>query len=183
MRRRELIRLIGLSPVWPLMARADARIIKIGVLWHAGSADEEKLYLGILTKASSDLGYVEGKNIALLNRYPAEQPELFRSLAKELVESNVDVIVATTSLGSLALKQITNSIPIVFVTEPDPVGSGLVVSLAHPGRNFTGLSTISTDIAGKRLNLIREAIPSVQPRSKANSRTRKTLSSKGMTVA
>jgi putative tryptophan/tyrosine transport system substrate-binding protein len=161
MRRRVFLGLIGISPIWPRMARADARMVKIGVLWHAGSADEEKVYLNILTKAFSDLGYAEGKNIALLNRYPAEQPERFRSLAKELVESNVDVIVATTSPGSVALKQLTNTIPIVFVTEPDPVGSGLVVSLAHPGGNFTGVSTLSTDLSGKRLSIMKDAIPSL----------------------
>jgi putative ABC transport system substrate-binding protein len=85
------------------------------VLWHAGSAQEEDVYLRVLTKAFNDLGYVEGKNLELEHRFPAEQPERFRTLARELVESNVDVIVAVNALGAVMLKQATSTIPIVFV--------------------------------------------------------------------
>lgn len=125
------------------------------MLWHAGSAEEEKIYLDVMTNAFRDLGYVEGRNVLFLHRFPAEQPDRFRSLAIELVESNVDVVIAITPLGAVTLKQI----PVVFAISPDPVGSGLVASLAHPGGNLTGLSTISSDLTGKRLSLLQEAIP------------------------
>ncbi|UPK00062.1 ABC transporter substrate-binding protein [Bradyrhizobium sp. 172] len=166
MRRRDFIRLVGLSPALPLAARAQqgatsGRAAKIGVLWHAGSAEEEKVYLDSLTKAFDDLGYVQGKNVVFLHRFPAEQLEQFRSLAKELVESNADVIVAITAPGAIVLKQITSTIPVVFAIVPDPVGTALVASLAHPGGNLTGLSVIGTDLSGKRLSLLKEAVPSL----------------------
>src|SRR3954451_24367046 len=117
MRRRDFIRLVGMSPALPLVARAQqgatsGKVAKIGVLWHGGSAEEEKVYLDILTKAFNDLGYAQGKNVMFLHRFPAEQLERFRTLAKELVESNADVIVAVTSPGAAVLKQTTSTIPI-----------------------------------------------------------------------
>jgi putative ABC transport system substrate-binding protein len=163
MRRREFIRLIGLSPVWPLKARAQqsTKIAKIGVLWHAGSADEERVYLDTLTKALANLGYIEGKNVTFIHRFPGERIDRYHSLAQELIDSDVDVVVAVTLAGAIALQQVTNAVPIVFVTVPDPVGSGLVVSLAHPGGNLTGLSIIATDTSGKRLSLFKEAVPTL----------------------
>ena len=163
MRRREFIRVVGLSAISPLLAQAQegARAARIGVLWHAGSAEEEKVYLDILTKAFSDLGYVEGKNIVFLHRFPAELLERFRGFARELVESKPDVIVAITPSGAAVLKQTTSTIPIVFSVVPDPVGAGLVASLAHPGGNLTGLSGMGTDLSGKRLSLLREAVPNL----------------------
>lgn len=130
---------------------------KVGVLWHAGSAEEEQLYLDILTKAFNDLGYVEGKNVVFLHRIPAERLEKFRSFASELVESKV----AITPPGAAVLKQTTSTIPVVFSVVPDPVGSGLVASLAHPGGNLTGLSLMGSDLSGKRLSLVKKATPSL----------------------
>jgi putative ABC transport system substrate-binding protein len=164
MRRREfIIRVAGLSVVLPSIALAQqsARIAKIGVLWHGGSAEEERVYLDILTKAFNDLGYIEGENVVFLHRFPGEQLERIRSFAKDLVLSNPDVIIAIVAPGAVALKQITSTIPIVFVVVPDPVGSGLVASLAHPGGNLTGLSFMAPDLNGKRLSLLKEAIPSL----------------------
>lgn len=163
MQRREFILVVGSAAVWPLITHAQqsAKRARIGVLWHAASAEEEKVYLDTLTKAFNDLGYIEGKNAVFLHCFPAEQPERFRSLARELVESNVDVIVAITVPGAVALKQITSAIPIVFVVAPDPVGTGLVASLAYPGGNLTGLSFMTPDLSGKRLSLLKEAIPSL----------------------
>jgi putative tryptophan/tyrosine transport system substrate-binding protein len=163
MRRRKVIQLIGLLPLWSPMARPqqNSKIAKIGVLWHAGSADEERVYLDTLTKTFRDLGYIEGKNVAFVHRFPAERIDRFQSLANEIVGSNVDVAIAVTLAGAIALKQITNTVPIVFVAIPDPVGSGLVNSLAHPGGNLTGLSIIGADISGKRLSLFKEAVPTL----------------------
>jgi putative tryptophan/tyrosine transport system substrate-binding protein len=129
--------------------------------WHAGSADEEEVYLSALRKAFSDLGYVEGKTIDLDHRFPAEQPDRFRSLARELVESKVDAIIAVTALGAKEAKQASRTIPIVVVIDPDPIRDGLVESLAHPGGNVTGLSLMADDLSGKRLALLKEAVPNL----------------------
>src|ERR1700742_4261427 len=126
MERRDFITLLGgVAVAYPLAVQAQQlkKVRRIGVLWHAGSPEEEDVYLRILTKAFNDLGYVEGQNLELEHRFPAEQPERFRTLARELVDSKVDVIVAVTALGAAMLKQATSTIPIVFVLAPDPVGT------------------------------------------------------------
>jgi putative ABC transport system substrate-binding protein len=161
MRRRKFITLLGSTALaWPFALRAQQRkaMPRVGVLWHAANAKEEEEYLGALTKAFHELGYFEGKNISLEHRFPAEQPERFRALAQDLVESKVDVIVAVTGLGAREAKRATSAIPIVLVADPDPVGNGLVESLAHPGGNVTGLSLMAIDLSGKRLSLFKEAV-------------------------
>src|SRR5262249_43601491 len=122
---------------------------------------EEEVYLSVLTKAFSDLRYVDGKSIQLEHRFPAEQPDRFRAFAREFVESKVDAIIATTTLGAKEAQRATNTIPIVFVLDPDPVGSGLVESLARPGGNVTGFSLLARDLSGKRLELFKELVPNL----------------------
>jgi ABC-type uncharacterized transport system substrate-binding protein len=173
MKRREFIRLLGGaaaaasvtgSALWSPAARAQqspSRIPVVGVLWHAASAEEEDVYLSVLQKAFRDLGYVEGKNIRLEHRFPAENPERFRTLARELVDSKVDAVIAVTTLGAVELKKATSTIPIVFAIVADPVGFGLVESLARPGGNATGLSLMTIDLSGKRLGLLKEAVPNL----------------------
>ena len=164
MRRREFIRLIGgAAAAWPIAARAQQskNIPTVGVLWHAGSAEEEDVYLSVLVKAFNDLGYVEGKNIHLDHRFPAENPDRYRTLGQELIDAKPDAIVAVTLAGAVALKKLTSTIPIVFVLVPDPIASGLVESLARPGGNLTGLSLMSVDLSGKRLELLKEAVPNL----------------------
>jgi len=165
MKRRTFITLLGGAAAgWPLSALAQQssnKIPVVGVLWHAGSAEEEDVYLSVLVKAFNDLGYVEGKNIHLDHRFPAEKPERFRALAQELVDEKPDVIIAVTQLGAVELKKATNTIPIVVTLSYDPVGQGLVESPAHPGGNVTGLSLITIDLSGKRLELLKEAVPSL----------------------
>jgi len=112
-------------------------------------------------KAFNDLGYVEGKNIHLDHRFPAENLDRFRTLAQELVDEKPDVIIAVTPRGTLELKKLTYTIPIVFVLIADPVGFGFVESLARPGGNATGLSLMSQDLSGKRLELLKEAVPNL----------------------
>jgi putative ABC transport system substrate-binding protein len=164
-KRRQFITLVGgAAAAWPLAARAQQssnRIPVVGVLWHAGSAEEEDVYLSVLVKAFNDLGYVEGKNIHLDHRFPAENPDRFRVLARELVDAKPDAIIAVITLGAVELKKLTNTIPIVFVLVSDPVGFGLVESLARPGGNTTGLSLMTIDLSGKRLELFKEAVPNL----------------------
>src|SRR5690242_20127403 len=163
MRRRQFITLIGgAAAAWPLAARAQQssnKIPVVGVLWHAASAEEEEVYLSVLVKAFSDLGYVQGKNIQLDQRFPAENPELFRKLGQELVDAHPAVLIAITTIGAVTLKKLTSSIPIVFVFVTDPLGFGLVDSLARPGGNATGPSLMAVDLSGKRLELLKQVVP------------------------
>ena len=142
--------------------RAQAqRIPRIGVLWHAGSAEEERLPLAAFRQGLKSIGYEEGRNIILENRYPNEEPEKFRKYAAELVALKVDVLVAVTRPAALAAQQATKTVPVVFVVVPDPLGSRLVATLARPGANVTGLSTMAVELTGKRLELLKEAMPAM----------------------
>ena len=144
MERRTLIGGLGAASVWPLIARAHRSrpLPTLGILWHAGSEQEEALFLGEVRHGLQDLGYVEGENIRLINTYAAERYDRFAANAAALVGQNVDLIVAVTRQAALAAQRATKSIPIVSVVVPDPVGSGLVASLARPGGNITGLSNM-----------------------------------------
>jgi putative tryptophan/tyrosine transport system substrate-binding protein len=160
--RREFISAIGGAAVmWPLAARAQQvdRIPRVGVLWHAGSAEQEQPYFGALLEGFKDLGYVEGKNIRLEHRFPNETPERFKSMAAELVSLKVDVLVTVGNPTAPYAKDSTSTIPIVFVFVSDPVGAKLVDSLARPGGNATGLSNFATDLIAKRIELLKEIVP------------------------
>jgi putative ABC transport system substrate-binding protein len=145
----------------PLAAHAQekSRIRTIGVLWHAANAEEEgPLFKGLL-EGFRTLGYVEGRNIRLEHRFPNEIPERFKRMAIELVALNVDVLVGAGTQAALALRDATKTIPVVFMFIPDPVGTKLVDSLGRPGGNVTGLANFSSDLIGKRLQFLKEAIP------------------------
>ena len=161
MRRRKFITILGGAAAWPLAARAQPtkKIPKVGVLWHAGTAEEEAIYLGALKQGFNDLGYIDGKTIALEHRFPNEQPERFASLAVELAALPVDVLVAVTPLAALAAQRATTTIPIVFILVPEPVESKLVNSFAHPGGNITGYTQIAVELSSKRVQLLKEAFP------------------------
>jgi putative ABC transport system substrate-binding protein len=160
-RRREFIRLCTSTVVaWPLTARAQqqGKIPTVGVLWHAGSVAEEAIFLTQIQQGLKDLGYVEDRNVTLVNTFAGEQYERFNSNAAELVRRRVDVIVAVTLSAALAAQRATNTIPIVFIVVPDPVSTKLVASLAHPGGNITGLSTLAADMLAKRVELFKEIV-------------------------
>lgn len=163
MRRRQFITLIGgAAAAWPFAAHAQQssnKIPVVGVLWHAGSAEEEDVYLRVLVKTFNDLGYIDGKNIHLDQRFPAENPELFRKFGQELVDAQPAILIAITTIGAVTLKKLTSSIPIVFVFVTDPLGFGLVDSLARPGGNASGLSLMAVDLSGKRLELLKQVVP------------------------
>lgn len=165
MRRRDFVALLAASATATSLtanAQQPRKMPRIGVLWHAGSAEQEDVYLAVVTKAFADLGYMDGKNIQLeQHRFPNEQPEQFRAYAREFAETNVDVILAITALGTIEARRATKTIPIVFALHADPVGSGLVQTLAHPGGNATGFSLMSIDVSGKRVELFRQIVPNL----------------------
>jgi putative ABC transport system substrate-binding protein len=162
MRRREFITLVsGAAATWPLAVRAEQqrKVPIVGILWHAGSVEEEAIYLAQIQQGLQDLGYAEGRNITLVNTFADEQYERFNSNAVELVRRNVDVIIAVSLPAALAAQRATNTIPIVFVLVPDPVATKLVATLASPGGNITGLSQLAVDLLAKRLELFKETVP------------------------
>jgi ABC-type uncharacterized transport system substrate-binding protein len=140
-------------------AQETGRIPRVGVLWHAGSADEEGSYYTGLLEGFRDLGYVDGRNIILEHRFPNEMPERFRSMSAELVALKVDVLVTVGTQTAPYARDATTSIPVVFIFVPDPVGSNFVDSLRRPGRNMTGLSQFGLDIVLKRLQFLKDIIP------------------------
>jgi putative tryptophan/tyrosine transport system substrate-binding protein len=161
MRRREFIALVGRTALaWPLAARAQQvrKMPKVGYLWHAGNEKEEYPYYDAVVEGFRKLGYVNGTNIVLEHRFPDERPERFASMAAELVAAGPDVLMSG-QIAALYLQTATKTIPIVFAFVPDPVGMKFVTSLARPGGNLTGLSNFGLDIAGKRLQLLKEIIP------------------------
>jgi len=144
----------------PLAAEAQqaAKLAKIGLLSVTTPAVLAPA-IEAFRQALLELGHVEGKTFVLESRYGEGRFERLSELARELVGLKVSVIVATSDVVIAALKRETQTIPIVMVISTDPVGTGFVVSLARPGRNVTGLSNISPELSGKRLELLREAVP------------------------
>jgi putative tryptophan/tyrosine transport system substrate-binding protein len=142
------------------VAQPSPKIPSIGFL-HPASAQAADTQLQAFREGLRDLGYVEGKNIQLELRWADGDLEKLPALAAELVRSNVDVFVAAGSPTVLAARQATRTIPIVMPLTSDPVGDGLVASLAHPGGNITGLSVMAPELGQKRLQLLKEIFPSV----------------------
>ena len=163
LRRRKFVTLLaGASAAWPLAAahaQERRRFPRIGVLWHAANAEEEGPLFKGLVAGFKTLGYIEERNIKLEHRFPNEIPERFRSMAAELVALNVDALVSAGTQAALSLRDATKIIPVVFMFIPDPVGAKLVDSLGRPGGNVTGLSNFSSDLIGKRLQFLKEAVP------------------------
>jgi putative ABC transport system substrate-binding protein len=145
------------APLVEADAQPSAKVATIGYLSLAGSVPLAEAF----RQGLQDLGYVEGKTIAIVYRSAEGKPERLPALAAELVQLPVDVIVATTGLGAQAAKNTTTTIPIVMVSGADPVAIGLVTSLARPGGNITGLSLMNAELAGKQLQLLKEATASL----------------------
>jgi putative tryptophan/tyrosine transport system substrate-binding protein len=157
--RREFISaLAGTALAWPINARAQQpnKLPTIGVL--LGDASSWRAWAAAFAQRLTELGWIKGRTIAIEYRWSEGRPERVAEFAAEFVQQKVDVIL--TYGGAVAtLKQVTASIPIVFAVATDPLGSGLVASLARPGGNVTGLSLQASDVAGKRFELFREAVP------------------------
>jgi putative ABC transport system substrate-binding protein len=163
MRRREFIALAGAAAAWPLPTRAQQskKIATIGFL-GAASAAVGASWANAFVQRLQEVGFVEGKNIHIEYRWAEGRAELFEQFAKELVDMNVDIIVTWATAPALAVEKATSKIPIVFALATDPVGSGLVASLARPSGNATGLSAFNIDLIGKRLEILREIVPNLR---------------------
>jgi putative ABC transport system substrate-binding protein len=161
LKRREFITLVGGAAVaWPLAAAAQqgAKVPRVGFLGNSDAALEANL-IGPFRDGLRALGYEQGRNIAIEYRWAEGNYDRFPALVAELLASNVDVLVTAGTPAALAIKKATTSVPVVMIAVGDPVGTGLVPSLARPGGNLTGLSSIAPDLEGKRLELLREVVP------------------------
>ena len=164
LRRREFITLIGSAMaapcvLWPrtLFAQTPGKIPRVGYLAAARVALRDEAFRQRL----QELGYVEGQSVVIERRFAEGKFERLPALAAELVRLDVDVIVTVVTQASLAAKHATRTIPIVFIAVSDPLGTGLVASLAQPGGNVTGTSSMSSELVGKSLELLKEAAPTV----------------------
>ena len=163
MRRRDFITLVGGTAVtWPLAARAQqaGKLPTIGYLGITSSVESQRI-AGFVQQLGK-LGWNEGRDIAIEYRWAEGRGDLAAKSADEFVRLKVDVIVAVGTPAALAAKQATSVLPVVFTIVSDPVGSALVASLARPGGNVTGLSLQQADIAGKRLELLRDVVPGLR---------------------
>ena len=155
MRRRELISVIGgIAVAWPLAAFAQ-QPLKIGLL----NSGADSFFVAPFVQKLGELGYLEGKNIVIERKFAAGNTERLKEFATDLVQQNVDVIVTIGTPAGFAAKQATSKIPIVFGAMSDPVGVGLVRSLARPGGNATGNSLMSPELSAKRLEILRALVP------------------------
>ena len=165
LKRREFIVVVGGAAAWPLAAGAQqvSSVPRIGYL-SPGSASSGPLnYYDEFRRELRELGYVEGQNIVIDYRFADGRFDRLPQLAAELVQLNVDVIVSVVTQASLAAKNATRTIPIVIVSVGDPLGAGLVASLARPGANVTGNSSMTIEVIGKSLALLKQAVPKASP--------------------
>ena len=164
MKRRKFITLLGGAvSVWPLAARAQQpeKLPTIGYLGSATPASQGQ-WVAAFVQRLRELGWIDGRTIAIEYRWAEGRTERAAEIAAEFVRRKVDVIVTSSTAGAVAAMQATSVIPIIFAAAGDPVGTGLVASLARPDGNVTGLSIQQTDLAAKKLELLREVVPSLR---------------------
>jgi putative tryptophan/tyrosine transport system substrate-binding protein len=162
MRRREFVALVGSVTAWPFAARAQQSKPPTVGYFGATTAAAEKLRTDAFVQRLGELGWVDGRTVAIDYRWADSQTERFPEIATGLVRLSVDTIVPTSTAAALVCKRATAVIPIVVPLTGDPLGTGLVASLARPGANITGLSNQSADLAGKRLEILRKVAPSIR---------------------
>jgi putative ABC transport system substrate-binding protein len=163
MKRRAFITLLGgAAAAWPLAARAQQgeRTRQIGVMW-AGPPGPNPFHSALL-RGLEDVGYVESRNISITTRYAGGRLDRLPAIARELVDLKIDVIIASGGPVIDAAAKATKNVPIVVVSLHDPVAIGLVNSLARPGGNLTGLTCFAPELASKRLELLRDALPGLR---------------------
>ena len=162
MRRREFIGLLGGAAAWPLAARAQqpARAYRIGIL-ETLPADRNKANFGALLRGLREHGYIEGQNLQIDYRSADGRGDRFPALAADLIGRGVDLIVTRGTPAAKSAKAATATIPIVMAAIGEPLGVGVVASLAQPGGNVTGFSAFVTELSGKRVELLKETFPSI----------------------
>jgi putative ABC transport system substrate-binding protein len=164
MRRRQFLRIVGgAAGVWPLglLAQQGTKIPRVGILapGRAEGPDASRAAFNAMFERLQELGYTEGQNIVFERRFGDSSPDRLRQAAVELVERQVDIIVAQSTTAALPAKRATSQIPIVAVGMADPVEDDLVASLARPGGNLTGTTFLGPELVAKRLQLLREVVP------------------------
>jgi ABC-type sugar transport system substrate-binding protein len=154
MRRREFLGALGGAAAMPLAARAQraGKVWRMGFIAHGHERFHDELIEGL-----REYGYEEGRNLIVERRYARGQAERFKESAAELVRLNVDVIIVDTTPAALAVMNATKTIPIVLPNAIDPLNSGLIDSLAHPGRNLTGGAQLTAEVSGKRFGNTKES--------------------------
>jgi putative ABC transport system substrate-binding protein len=158
MRRREFITLLGGAAAWPLAARAQLRESAPRIVFLAPSPQS---YQSEFTRGLRELGYINGVNASIEFRFSDGRDEGLLTIAKQLVHQQVNVIVASNSAATAAALAATKTIPVVMVTSGDPVGSNFIKSLARPGGNVTGLSSLVPELSFKQLELLKETDPNI----------------------
>src|SRR6516225_3043360 len=162
-KRREFITLLGGAAAWPLAARAQ-QAKKLPTIGFSGQSTRSAAseWVAAFTQRLRELDWIEGRTVTIEYRWSEGRTERFAQIAAEFVRLKVDVIVTSGTPQVLAAKQATSVIPIVFARVGDPLANGLVASLARPGGNITGLSVQSNELAGKRIEILREVVPSLR---------------------
>src|SRR5262245_8336924 len=159
MRRREFITLFGGAAAWPLHARAQQPAMPVIGFLGGGTAASQRGWAAAFSQRLRELGWIEGRTVAVEYRWGEGRNERYAELAAEFVRLKVDAILAAGTEAAIAAKRATSVIPIVFSTAGDPMGTGLVASLARPGGNVTGLSNLGSNLATKKVQLLREVFP------------------------
>jgi putative tryptophan/tyrosine transport system substrate-binding protein len=163
MKRRDFIAGLGSAVMYPAVARTQQAIRRLGVMMTLGENDPEgRSWLSAFTKELSRLGWTEGRNIRMDVRWAGDSVDRTRTLAKEMVDLQPDVTLASGTVPTAALQQETRTIPIVFAIVSDPVGAGFVAGLARPGGNITGFISMEAGMASKWLELLTEIAPGVK---------------------
>jgi ABC-type uncharacterized transport system substrate-binding protein len=156
MRRREFITLLSGAVAWPLdaLAQQPGKVWRMGFIAHGHETFYDALFEGL-----REYGYEEGRNLIIERRYARGQAERFKEFAAELVRLNVDIIIVVTTPAALAVKNATKTIPIVHPNAIDPLNTGLIASLAHPGGNLTGGAQLTAEVSAKRLEILKKVVP------------------------
>ena len=156
MRRREFISLLGGAAAWPLdaLAQQSGKVWRMGFIAHGHESFYDALFEGL-----REYGYEEGRNLMVERRYARGQVERFKEFAADMVRLNVDIVIVVTTPAALAVMNATKTIPIVHPNAIDPLDTGLIVSLARPGKNLTGGAQLTAEVSAKRLEILKKVVP------------------------